>query len=74
MNKQIHVVPSQNGGWNVKNAGSSRASVHTATKAEAKVIATHLAKSSNAELFVHGKNGQIQSRNSYGNDPFPPRG
>jgi hypothetical protein len=24
-------------------------------------------------LFIHGKNGQIQNRNSYGNDPFPPR-
>ncbi|MBY0544383.1 MAG: DUF2188 domain-containing protein, partial [Gammaproteobacteria bacterium] len=26
------------------------------------------------EHFIHGKDGKIQERNSYGNDPFPPRG
>ena len=27
-----------------------------------------------SELFIHGKNGRIRERDSYGNDPFPPRG
>lgn len=30
-----HVVHNQNGGWDVKRNDSQRASVHTATKAEA---------------------------------------
>ena len=27
-----------------------------------------------SELFIHRPNGQIRDRDSYGNDPFPPRG
>ena len=26
------------------------------------------------ELLIHGQNGQIRERSSYGNDPFPPKG
>jgi len=26
------------------------------------------------EFYIHGKNGQIQQKDSHGNDPFPPRG
>lgn len=26
------------------------------------------------ELFIHGTNGRIRGRNSYGNDPYPPKG
>lgn len=25
------------------------------------------------ELLIHGRNGQLRERYSYGNDPFPPR-
>jgi hypothetical protein len=31
-------------------------------------------KSKKSELVIHGKNGQIRGRDSYGNDPFPPKG
>ena len=27
----------------------------------------------NSEHVIHGLNGRIQNKNSYGNDPFPPR-
>ena len=47
---------------------------HTGTKAEAVNLAREISKNQNSELFIHGKNGQIQSRDSYGNDPFPPKG
>ncbi|MEQ9568321.1 MAG: DUF2188 domain-containing protein, partial [Pseudomonadales bacterium] len=26
------------------------------------------------ELYIHGKDGRIRERNTYGKDPFPPRG
>jgi hypothetical protein len=26
-----------------------------------------------SELLIHGQNGQIRERNSYGNDPHPPK-
>ncbi|WP_268245296.1 DUF2188 domain-containing protein [Vulcaniibacterium thermophilum] len=27
-----------------------------------------------SELFIQGRDGQIRERNSYGDDPFPPKG
>ncbi|WP_407929218.1 DUF2188 domain-containing protein [Agrilactobacillus fermenti] len=32
-----------------------------------------MAKNQSSELIVQNKNGQIGMKNSYGNDPFPPR-
>lgn len=74
MPKNQHVVPNPNGGWEVKGAGNSRATKHTSTQAEAIKVATEIAKNQSSELFIHRPNGQIRERNSYGNDPFPPKG
>lgn len=71
--KGQHVVP--NGGkWSVRKAGSSRASGTYQTQKEAITKATSIAKNQKTELYVHGKDGRIRERNSYGNDPFPPKG
>lgn len=72
--KSHHVVPDKNGGWNVKKSGASRASIHTNTKAEAVKMARTISNNQHSELFIHGKNGRIQSRDSHGHDTFPPRG
>ena len=72
--KQHHVVHNPNGGWDVKAANSQRASAHSATKAEAISIARTISQNQGSELFIHNLNGQIASRDSHGNDPFPPRG
>ncbi|MBT2732087.1 DUF2188 domain-containing protein [Carnobacterium sp. ISL-102] len=74
MGKNQHVVPDPNGGWNVRGENNSKATKHTETKAEAVNQAREISKNQNSELLIHGKNGQIQSRDSYGNDPFPPKG
>ncbi len=68
-----HVVPSTSGGWAVKNAGSSRASKVFTTQAAAATYARGAAKKAGTELFVHGKDGTIKERNTYGKDPFPPK-
>lgn len=68
-----HVVPSTTGGWAVKNAGSTRASKVFTTQADAVVYARDAAKKAKTELFVHGKDGTIKERNTYGRDPMPPR-
>lgn len=73
MRRNQHVVPAKDGGWNVKGAGSKRATVHTETKQEAIKIARSISQNQHSELIVHGKNGQIQSRDNHGHDPFPPR-
>lgn len=71
--KSQHVIPHKNG-WAVKSAGSKRASSIHSTQAQAIQTAKQTAKNQNSELFVHGKNGQIRERNTYGSDPFPPKG
>ena len=71
--KGKHVAPSPDG-WKVKSSGAKKASKVFVTKAEAIKYAKIIAKKQRAELFVHGKDGRIRERNSYGNDPFPPRG
>ena len=69
-----HVTPHPDGGWQVKAAGASRATVRTDTQAQAINYGKQVAINQNAELFIHNTKGQIRDRNSYGNDPYPPRG
>ena len=68
-----HVVPHPNG-WAVKGAGNERATRVVETQREAVEIGRQIAQNQQSELFVHRENGQIRERNSYGNDPFPPKG
>lgn len=69
-----HVVPNQDGGWDVKRGGGQKASHHTDTKAEAEKIAREISRNQGTELVIHGKDGKIQSKDSHGNDPYPPKG
>lgn len=69
-----HVVPNQDGGWDVKRGGGQKASHHTDTKAEAERIARDISKNQGSELVIHGRDGKIQSKDSHGNDPYPPKG
>jgi len=67
------VVP-HNGSWAIRGAGNSRVTVTTSTQDEAIDIAREIARNQQSELFIHRPNGQIRDRNSYGNDPHPPKG
>ncbi|HEV2746448.1 MAG TPA: DUF2188 domain-containing protein [Allosphingosinicella sp.] len=71
--KGQHVVPSK-GGWSVMKAGSPRATSTHTTQAEAIQAATKIAQNQKTELYVHGRDGRIRERNSYGDDPHPPKG
>ena len=44
------------------------------TQKEAIAKAREIAINQKSELFIHGENGRIRERNSYGNDPYPPKG
>lgn len=74
MKNNQHITPHHDGGWQVKGAGHSRATVRTATQAEAISIGRSIAINHKSELVIHGTDGKIREKNSYGNDPFPPRG
>ncbi len=60
-------------GW-ARQRGLTRAgSVHR-TKADAEAAGRAQAKREKTELIIKGADGQIQRRDSYGNDPHPPAG
>ncbi len=65
-----HVIPSGNGSWEVRSNVSDRTVVRS-NKGEAVKDGRHLAKKSASELYIHGRDGRIQERNSYGNAPVP---
>lgn len=73
MGKNQHVVP-HDGGWAVRGAGNTRATSIHDTQAAAIDAAREIARNQASELLIHGRNGQIRDRDSYGGDPFPPRG
>jgi hypothetical protein len=60
--------------WNVKGEGNSKATKITNTKQEAVNIARKIANNQDSELVIHGKDNKIQSKDSHGHDPFPPKG
>ncbi len=70
--KSQHVVP-KGDGWAVKAAGSTRATKVFDTQRDAINAARRIAQNQQAELIVHGRDGRIRDKRSYGNDPFPPR-
>ncbi len=73
MGKNQHVVP-HGKDWAVKGENNSKAtSVHN-TQREAIEQARSIAQNQRSEVLIHGENGRIRERNSYGNDPFPPEG
>ena len=69
-----HVTPDGKSDWQVKRGGCARASKVFTTQQDAIAYARTVAMNQQTELFIHGRNGQIRERNTYKNDPFPPRG
>ena len=65
--KNQHVVPFGNG-WAVKSAGATKATIITTKKSDAITAGKGIAQKNHSELIVHGKDGRIKERNSYGKD------
>jgi hypothetical protein len=73
MGKNQHVVPTDDG-WGVRGEGNERlTSIHD-RQAEAEAAAREIAVNQRSEVVIHRRDGRIRDKNSYGNDPFPPRG
>jgi len=73
MGKNIHITP-RDDKWAVIGAGDERASGLYDTQREAIDAGRELARNNRSELFIHDRDGKIRDRDSYGGDPFPPRG
>lgn len=70
--KNQHVLPLGNG-WAVKGEGSKKFTVITETQRDAITVAREIAKNNKSELVIHGKDGKIRDKDSYGADPNPPK-
>ena len=70
--RNIWVVPHK-GGWAVKREGSGRASRVTDRKQDAVDTGRSMAQRDRTELIVQRRDGTIQSKDSFGNDPHPPK-
>jgi hypothetical protein len=72
MARNQHVVP-RDGKWLVRAEGSQRATRITGTQKEALKIARQIARNQGVDVVIHGRNGRLPDKDSYGTDPFPPR-
>jgi len=69
MSKNSQHIVKHPDGWAVRKSNSSRVTKTFDTQSEAYAFGREVAINQKSELFVHGRNGQIRARNSYGNDP-----
>lgn len=67
-----HVVPYQNR-WAVRGEGNSRVTSLHSKQSEAINSARTIAQNRRSEVVIHGVDGRIRDKDSYGNDPIPPR-
>lgn len=67
MAASIHVMPAGDG-WAVEAAGGGKRTLYE-TQDEAIKAGTERAQRDRVELLVHGRDGQIRERNSFGHDP-----
>lgn len=73
-NKSVRVTKNSGGGWKVTKDGGKRASAITDTQKEAIDKGKSIAQREKTELVIHGNDGKIREKNSYGNDSNPPKG
>ena len=72
--KDQHVVPNKDrGGWDVQGEGNKRSTQHFDTQKEAADRAREIAINQKSEVVTHRKDGTIRDKDSYGNDPNPPK-
>ena len=70
--RNVWVVPHKNG-WAVKREGANKASRVVSRKQDAIGIGRDIARKDGTEFIVQSKGGRIQSKDSFGKDPHPPK-
>ena len=73
MGKNQHVV-SHGEGWAFKAEGASEPLATFKTQSEAWEKAKSIARKERSEALLHGRNGVIRTRNTYGYDPSRTKG
>ena len=72
MGKNQHVVPHKDG-WAVRGEGNEKVTSISPTQRQAIEEGRTIAQHKQAELVIHGRDGKIRDKDSFGRDPFPPR-
>lgn len=67
-----HIVKRPDG-WAVRGEGNSRDTSTHDTQGKAIDAARGIAQNQDSEVVIHRPDGRIRDRDSYGNDPYPPR-
>ncbi len=70
--KNVHIVQRDNG-WGTLREGGQRSTQLYDTQSQAIQAGRQMAREGQGELLIHGENGRIRARDSYGNDPCPPK-
>lgn len=74
MKKNIHVTHrKEEKKWAVKGEGDKKASGLYDTQGEAIEAGREIAQNNKSELVIHDRQNRIRDKDSYGNDPNPPR-
>lgn len=73
MGKNIHVTHRRDGTWAVIGEGDDKASSVHKTQGGAIKAGKPLAETNKSELVIHDRENRIRDKDSYGNDPNPPR-
>lgn len=71
-----HVVPNDEGGWDVRAPGAKRASSHHTTQAEAERRPKEIVgNAGGGEVVIHDKQERIRDKDAVppGRDPHPPK-
>jgi len=70
--KNQHIVP-YGSDWAVRGEGNSKVTSIHKTQYDAIDEAINIAINQKSEVLIHRRDGMIRDKDSYGNDPHPPR-
>lgn len=67
-----HIVKREDG-WAVRPENGQRDTSHHETQKEAIERGREIAINQGSEVVIHDRHGKIRDKDSYGNDPHPPK-
>jgi hypothetical protein len=70
----VHVVRDNDSGWQVRIEGTARPRSTHKTQTEAAKTGRDVARKNKSELLVHGRDGKIRERSTFGHDPRRTKG
>lgn len=70
--KNQHVVI-YGSNWAVRGEGNSKVTSIHKTQSAAITEARNIGINQRSEVVIHGRDGKIRDKDSYGNDPHPPK-